>query len=46
MPLEVLPYKASAAIPVQYQQNAVVDFADDRTRAMVAQRAARTMFSI
>lgn len=32
MPLEVLPYKASAAIPVQYQQNAVVDFADDRTR--------------
>lgn len=32
MPLEVLPYKASAAIQVQYQQNAVVDFSDDRTR--------------
>ena len=45
MPLEVLPYKASAAIPVQYQQNAVVDFADDG-RAMVAPKAAPSMFSI
>lgn len=32
MPLEVLPYKASAAIPIQYQQNVVVDYSDDRTR--------------
>lgn len=32
MPLQSLSQKPSAVIPVQYNQNVAVDFADDRTR--------------